>query len=94
MTKANLIKENVSLELAYSLVGSAHYRHSRGHGSLQAGRVLEEELRVLQKGAEAAGREKLQPWSELFETLRPTLSDSFPLTRAHLLILSKSGTPW
>ena len=45
MTKATLIKENISLGLAYSFRGSSHY-HGRKHGSVQADRMLEE-LRVL-----------------------------------------------
>jgi hypothetical protein len=45
MTKATLIKENISLGLAYSFRGLVHY-HDRKHGSVQAGMVLEKELRV------------------------------------------------
>ena len=42
MTKATLIKENISLERAYSFRGLVHYSHSMKHGSLQADMVLEE----------------------------------------------------
>jgi hypothetical protein len=46
MTKTTLIKDNVSLELAYRFRGSVHYHHGRKHGSIQAGMTLEE-LRVI-----------------------------------------------
>ena len=45
MTTATPIKEDIKLELAYTLRGSVHY-HGRKHGSMQADMVLEE-LRVL-----------------------------------------------
>jgi hypothetical protein len=32
---ATLIKENVSLELAYSFRGLVHYHHGRKHGTVQ-----------------------------------------------------------
>ena len=44
---ATLIKENISLELAYSFRGSVHYHHDGKHGSVHADMVLEKELRVL-----------------------------------------------
>ena len=41
MTKATLIKENISLGLAYSFRGlMVHYHHSGKHGSMQADMVL------------------------------------------------------
>ena len=46
MTKSTLIKDNVSLVLAYRFRGLVHYHHGRKHGSVQAGMVLED-LRVL-----------------------------------------------
>jgi hypothetical protein len=45
MTSATLIKENISLGLAYSFRGLVSYHHSRKHGSMQADMVLEKELR-------------------------------------------------
>ena len=47
MTKATLIKENISLGLACSFRGSVHYHHGGKRGSGQADMVLEKELRVL-----------------------------------------------
>ena len=40
---------------AYSFRGSVHYHHGGKHGSIQAGIVLEEELRVLHLDPQAAG---------------------------------------
>jgi hypothetical protein len=47
MTKATLIKENISLELAFRFRGSVHYHHGGKHGSMQADMVLAMELRTL-----------------------------------------------
>jgi hypothetical protein len=47
MSTATLIKENISLALAYSSRGLVHYHHGRKHGSVQADIVLKKELRVL-----------------------------------------------
>ena len=55
MTTATLIKENISLGLAYSFRGLVHYHHGRKHGSVQADMVLEKELRVLHLDLQAAG---------------------------------------
>ena len=41
MTKANLIKDNILLELAYSFRDLVHYHHGWKHGSIQIGKVLE-----------------------------------------------------
>jgi hypothetical protein len=50
--------------LSYSFKGSVHYHHSRKHGSVQAGVVLNE-LRVLHLDLKAA-RKRLSPhWVEL-----------------------------
>ena len=51
-----LVKESISLELAYSFRGLVHYHHGRKHGSIQAGMVLEKELEVLHLDPEAARR--------------------------------------
>jgi hypothetical protein len=45
MTKATLMKENISLGLAYSFRGLVHYHHSGKHGNVQADMVLEMELK-------------------------------------------------
>ena len=55
MTKATLIKENISLELAYRFRGLVHYHHGQGHGSIQTDMVLVKELRVLHLDPQAAG---------------------------------------
>ena len=47
MSTATLIKENISLGLAYSSRGLVHYHHGGKHGSVQADMVLEKELRIL-----------------------------------------------
>jgi hypothetical protein len=56
MAKVTLVKESISLELAYSFRGLVHYHHGRKHGSIQAGMVLEKELEVLHLDPEAARR--------------------------------------
>jgi hypothetical protein len=47
MTTEILIKENISLGLAYSFRGSVHYHHGGKHGSMQADIVLQRQLRIL-----------------------------------------------
>ena len=47
MTMVTLIKENLSLELAYSFRGSVHYHHNRMPGGMQEDMMLEKELRDL-----------------------------------------------
>jgi hypothetical protein len=46
VTKTTLIKD-ISLGLAYRFRGSVHYHYGGKHGSIQAGMVLEKELRVV-----------------------------------------------
>jgi hypothetical protein len=46
MTKATLIKDSISLGLAYSFRSSVHYHRGRKQGSFQAG-MGQKELRVL-----------------------------------------------
>ena len=55
MTKATLIKENISLGLAYSFRGSVHYHHGGKHGRGQIG-MVQEELRVLHLHLKVARR--------------------------------------
>ena len=57
MTKATLIKANISLELAYSFRGLVYYHHGRKHGSMQADRVLERYLSILYLDQQATGRQ-------------------------------------
>ena len=59
MTTATLIKENISLGLAYSFRGLVRYCHGGKHHSMQADMVLERELRGLQSIGRTAGREPL-----------------------------------
>jgi len=61
MTMTTLIKENISLGLAYSFRGSVHYHHGRKHGSVQADMVLEKELRVLYPNLQETGRDSHFP---------------------------------
>lgn len=42
MTKVTLIKEKMSLGMAYRFRSSVHYDHAGNHGSIQADMVLEE----------------------------------------------------
>jgi len=65
MTKVTLIKENISLGLAYSFRYLVHYLGGK-HGSVQAeaDRVLEE-LRVLHLDPKAAAGNFLPQWAEL-----------------------------
>ena len=60
MTTATLLKENISLGLAYSFKGSVHCHHGRKHGSIQAGTVLEE-LRLDPQAA----RDCVPQWAKL-----------------------------
>lgn len=41
MTLAKLLKESISLELAYDFIGIVHYHHDGEHGRRQADMVLE-----------------------------------------------------
>jgi hypothetical protein len=54
------IKENVSLELAYSFRCSVSYHHVEKHGSMQTDMVLEKELRVLYLALKAADGDGVQ----------------------------------
>jgi uncharacterized membrane protein YgcG len=67
VTKATLIKESISLGLAYSFRGSVHYHHGLEYGSKQADLVQERELRRIynliyrergERGGEGRGRGK------------------------------------
>ena len=63
--------------------------HDGEHGSRQAGMALEQEQRtyilIYRKEAERPNWE----WHVLFETLKPTLSDTSPSARPYILILPK-----
>ena len=55
MTTKNFVKKG--LNWGY-LLGLVYHGHGRKHGSLQADRILEEELRILQLAQQAVGRER------------------------------------
>jgi hypothetical protein len=44
MTTTTLIKENISLRMAYSFRGLVYYHHGRKHDAMQVHMVLEKEL--------------------------------------------------
>jgi hypothetical protein len=73
MTKATLIKENISLRLAYSFRGLVLYHHGRKYGIMKADMVLEE-LRVLHLELKAA-RRRLSSTSSQEEILVPPLGE-------------------
>jgi hypothetical protein len=54
MAMATLVKDGISLRLAYSFRGLVHYHQGRKHGSVQADMVLEKNLRVLHRYLKAA----------------------------------------
>jgi hypothetical protein len=56
MTKATLIKDNISLGLAYRFRGSVHYHQGRSMAASRQAGMVQEELRVLQLHLKAAGR--------------------------------------
>ena len=56
MTKATLIKDNISLGMVYSFRGLVHYHHSKKHGSMKAGIVMVKEMRVPHLDSRAMGR--------------------------------------
>ena len=61
MTAVTLRKESIKLGSTYSFRDSVHYHHGEKHGSVQAGMVLEKELRVLHPDQQAGeGDEDIQ----------------------------------
>jgi len=90
MTKATLIKANISLGLAYGFRGSVHYHHGEKHGSVQADMVLEKELRVLHLDPKAARRKFFictgQSLSARGDLKARPHGDTLPPTRPRLLI--------
>jgi hypothetical protein len=60
---ATLIKENISLGLAYSFRGSVHCHHDGKHGSMQADMVLEKALRTLHLNLQAAKGDYVSYWA-------------------------------
>jgi hypothetical protein len=86
MTKMTLIKANTSLGLTYRFRGSVHYHHGRKHGSIQAGMVLEKELRVLiQRQPEETVSSSLGRAWALRDLKACPHSDTLPSQRPHLL---------
>jgi hypothetical protein len=74
MTKAMLTKENISLRMAYTFLGSVHHHHGGKHGRDQADMVLEEP-RVLPLDPKAARRRvDVSHWaySKLLRSQSPT----------------------
>ena len=57
MTTATLLKESISLELAYRFQHLVHYHHGGKHGGVQAHMMLEKQLRVLHPDLQVAGIE-------------------------------------
>jgi hypothetical protein len=84
VTKATLIKESISLGLAYSFRGSVHYHHGLEYGSKQADLVQERELRRIYNLIYREREREIGAWQGL---LKPTSSDSLLPTRPYLLIL-------
>ena len=61
-----LIKENISLWLAYSFKGLVYYCHGGKHTDMQADMVLEKKLRVLHLDLKATRKRlSLLHWAEL-----------------------------
>jgi hypothetical protein len=87
MTKVILIKDNISLGLAYKSRGSVHYHHGGKYGSIQAGMALEE-LRVLYLHPKEANY--LQAARKRSSKSHPH-SDAPPPTRPRLLIVPLPG---
>jgi hypothetical protein len=85
MTKATLIKENISLGLAYSFRCSVHYHHGEKHSCVQADLVLKEP-RALHLDPKAARRLSFSlggSWA--FRNLKACLhSDTLPPVRPYL----------
>ena len=97
MTKATLIKANISLGLAYSFRGSVHYHHVRKHGSVQADMRLERIYILICRQQETVFHRQTEGGSLLHWALGDLKahlqSDTFPSTRPHLLIVSFSHGP-
>ena len=92
MTKATLIRANISLELVYSFRGSPHYHHGDKHGSMQADMMLEKPkiLHLDPKSAEGDSSTGIQEkaliphwWSLSIETLNPTPTVTQFLEQGH-----------
>jgi hypothetical protein len=86
MTKAPLIKENISLGLAYSFRDSVLYCHGKKHGNMHTDMVLE--LRVLHLEPQVAEGDCIPYWVKLKHKrdLKVHLnSDTLPPVRPHLL---------
>jgi hypothetical protein len=87
MTKATLMKENISLGLASRFRGSVHYHHGGRHGGVQANMVLEKELRVLRLDPQAAEGSHTGYSLSIGHLKAHPDSGTFPPTRPHLLTL-------
>jgi hypothetical protein len=58
----NSYKGQHFIETGLQFRGSVHYHHGGKHGSIQAGMVLEEELRVLHLDLKAAEGDYVSHW--------------------------------
>ena len=100
MVTATLIKQNISLELAYNFKGLVHFHHGGEHGSTQADMVLEKYFESSTSESVGSRKRKTLGLARAFETLKPTLRNSSsnklapPPTMPHLLIPPNSATPW
>jgi hypothetical protein len=84
MTKATLIKDNVSLRLAYRFRSSVHYHKGRKHGSIQVGMTLKKGLRVVYLVLKIS-RKETESLSQLGGgSQNPPLHDALPPTRPYL----------
>jgi hypothetical protein len=62
MTMDTLIKDNISVGLAYRFRSSVHYHQGGKHGGTQAGMVLKKELRVLHLYLQSAKGDCVPCW--------------------------------
>jgi hypothetical protein len=86
MTTAILIKDNISLGLAYRFRGLVRYYHGGKHAGVQAGMMLAKELRVLHVNPKAA-RSRLSTLGRAWAPADLKVhfhSDTLPLTRPRL----------
>jgi hypothetical protein len=64
MTQTILVKASISIGLAWSSRSAVHYHHGGKHGSVQAGLVLVQELRVLHLDPKAARKRLSSAWNQ------------------------------
>ena len=91
MAKATLTKGSIGAGLQFWKF--VYYYHAGEHGDMQADMLLEMRQRALHPDLWGAERMRLTGPGMEYRILKATSSDILPLTRPHLLILSKSATP-